>query len=237
MRKYLYTAICGLVLLGSSIVAQKADSQGSVTPWNLNGTVIEACSCPMFCQCFFNTKPAEHTGHGAGHFCRFNNAFRVNKGKYGNVSLDGSKFWVAGDLGGDFSMGQMDWAVLHFDPSVKKEQRDGIAVVLAKLYPVTWNSFKVGDDYAMEWSYTKDRAVARLDGGRAAEVVLRRMPGNTDVPIVISNLKYWGAPRNEGFVLMPNDIEAYRLGDKAYESKGTNGFMITVDIASKDVKR
>jgi hypothetical protein len=49
------------------------------------------------------------------------------------------------------------------------------------------------------------------------------------------NLRYWGAPRNEGFVLMPNEIEAYRLGDKAYEFKGTNGFMITVDITSNDV--
>lgn len=219
---------------------QKGDSQGSETPWSLNGTIIEACSCPMFCQCYFNTKPAEHAGHaghGGGHFCRFNNAFKVNKGKYGNVSLDGSKFWVAGDLGGDFSMGQMDWAVVHFDPSVKKEQRDGIAAALVKLYPVKWNSFKIGDDYPMEWNYTKDRAVAKLDGGRAAEVILKRMPGNTDAPIVIRNLKYWGAPRNDGFVLMPNDVEAYRLGDKAYEFKGTNGFMITVDIASKDVKK
>jgi hypothetical protein len=35
-------------------------------------------------------------------------------------------------------------------------------------------------------------------------------------------------------VLMPNKVEAYRAGDKAFESKGTNGFMITIDISSKD---
>jgi hypothetical protein len=29
---------------------------------------------------------------------------------------------------------------------------------------------------------------------------------------------------------MPNDIEAYRLGPKAYEVKGTNGFWRTLDI-------
>lgn len=33
---------------------------------------------------------------------------------------------------------------------------------------------------------------------------------------------------------MPNEIEAYRLGDKVYEFKGTNGFMITFDITSRD---
>lgn len=57
----------------------------------------------MFCQCYFGLKPTEHGGQAAGHFCRFNNAFRVNKGNYKGGKLDGAKFWVAGDLGGDFS--------------------------------------------------------------------------------------------------------------------------------------
>jgi hypothetical protein len=34
--------------------------------------------------------------------------------------------------------------------------------------------------------------------------------------------------------MMPNDVEAYRTGDKAFEFKGTNGFMITIDINSTD---
>ena len=28
--------------------------------WAMNATVIEACSCPMFCQCYFNAEPAGH---------------------------------------------------------------------------------------------------------------------------------------------------------------------------------
>ncbi|MBI3952024.1 MAG: DUF1326 domain-containing protein [Acidobacteria bacterium] len=225
----------------SMAVAQQAKT--SEPDWALNATIIEACSCPMFCQCYFNTKPAAHGGghHDQGaageHFCRFNNGFKVNKGHFGTVQLDGVKFWVAGDLGGDFSTGKMDWAVLTFDPSATKEQRDAIATILGYVYPVKWNSFTVAKDAPIEWSYTKDRAVARLDGGKAAEVVLNRFPGMTDQPIVIHNLRYWGVPRNDGFVLMPNEVEAYRLGDKAFEFKGTNGFMITFDIASQDVKK
>ena len=34
---------------------------------------------------------------------------------------------------------------------------------------------------------------------------------------------------------MPNVVEAYRVGPKAFEYKGTNGFMLTFDITSKDV--
>ena len=161
--------------------------------------------------------------------------FEVNNGKFGDVALDGAKFWVGGDLGGDFSKGMMDWAELTFDPATTKAQRDAIATILGQVYPVKWGSFTIAKDAPMTWTATKDHAEAKLDGGKVAEVVLNRFPGNTNDPVVIKNLKYWGVPRNDGFVLMPNEVEAYRAGDKTFEFKGTNGFMITIDIASKDV--
>src|SRR5438309_10001509 len=114
------------------LFARAASSATAASDWSMNATAIEACSCPMFCQCYFSTKPAahsEHAGHSHGegeHFCKFNMAYKVNHGKYGATKLDGAKFWIAGDLGGDFSKGEMDWAVVTFDPSVTAEQREGI---------------------------------------------------------------------------------------------------------------
>ena len=233
MKKLGLSAVVALGLVAAAAAQQAA----AKAEWGMNASIIEACSCPMFCQCYFNEKPAEHSakgahaGHGEGHFCRFNNAFKVNKGHMGSTALDNARFWVAGDLGDDFSMGQMDWAVLHFDPSVTPPQREAIAKILAHVYPVKWKSFTVGPDLPMEWTAGSERAVAKLDGGKAAEVVLARAKGgNTDAPIVIQNLKYWGTPKNDGFIMMPNEVEAYRLGEKAFEFKGTNGFMITFDI-------
>ncbi|MBI1850455.1 MAG: DUF1326 domain-containing protein [Planctomycetes bacterium] len=244
MRTIGWLLTVGLLLGNAGVVRAQNANVVSGTEWSFNATIIEACSCPMFCQCYFNSEPAAaggHAGHAgmAGHFCKFNNAFKVNKGSFGSVKLDGAKFWVGGDLGGDFSKGMMDWAVLTFDPSVTKEQRDGIQEILTHVYPVKWNSFTVAKDAPIDWTPGKDHAEAKLDGGKAAEVVLKRPAGsgNTDEPIVIKNLKYWGVPRNEGFVLMgPNEVEAYRSTDKAFEFKGTNGFMITIDMTSKDVK-
>ena len=46
----------GLLLCVNSTLAQNAKS--STPEWSFNATIIEACSCPMFCQCYFNTKPA-----------------------------------------------------------------------------------------------------------------------------------------------------------------------------------
>ncbi|HYM82224.1 MAG TPA: DUF1326 domain-containing protein [Candidatus Limnocylindria bacterium] len=248
--------------LAAPVLAADSKSQVATTPqWSMNATIIEACSCPMFCQCYFATKPAGHAvsakkeghdhsknaGHAHGakageeteHFCRANNVFKVNKGSYGSVKLDGAKFWAAMDLGDDFSDGTMKWAVITFDPSVTKAQREGITTILGHLYPVKWETpIEVAKtDLPIEWTHSGDRAVAKLDGGKAGEVVLNGGAVNRDKasPVVITNLKYWGAPRNTGFVLMPNEVEAYRLGPNAFEFKNTNGFMITFDITSKDL--
>jgi hypothetical protein len=108
------------------------------------------------------------------------------------------KFWMAGDLGGDFSTDQMDWAVLTFEPSTTKEQRTAITTILSHVYPVKWRSFTVAEDAAMEWSATRDRAEARLDGGRAAEVVLHKAQGATDDAIVIKRSAHPDAERCRG---------------------------------------
>jgi hypothetical protein len=236
MRKYVM--FCVAVVLMGFTATQLASSQNP--DWSMNATVIEACTCPMFCQCYFDSKPAAHPGHGGGstHFCKFNNAYRINRGNYGATKLDGTKFWISGDLGGDFSKGQMDWAVVTFDKTMTKAQRDGIVAMAGHLFPVKWNSLTTAEGSIDKWEFTKDAAHATLDGGKTAEVRLQRQDGNANTaePPVIKNLRYWGAPRNDGFVLMPNVVQAYRVGPKAYESKGTNGFMLTLDINSKDVK-
>jgi hypothetical protein len=225
--------LLGAFLVGPVAAAEKAAGGPG---WSINATVIEACSCPMFCQCYFNPKPAGHHRHGGAeqHFCRFNNVYKVNKGHYGSAKLDGAKFWLAGDLGSEFDDGVMEWTVVTFDKATSKEQREGLTEIINHIFPVKWKSLTTAEG-AIDWSYDKDKAHATLDGGKTAEVKLTRFQGMTDDPVVIKNLKYWGVPRNEGFVMMPNEVEAYRVGPKAFEFKGTNGFMLTIDMNSNDV--
>ncbi len=241
MRRIHWLLVLASGAAGIALAAPAATTTAG-SDWALNATVIEACSCPMFCQCYFNTKPAAHHDHhggaeGAKHFCRANNAYKVNKGHYGAVALDGAKFWISADLGGDFSQGQLDWAVLTFDKGLSKAQRDAVLEIAGHIFPVKWNSFTTAEGSIDTWRYDNDSAVATLDGGKTAEVRLKRFAGMTSEPVVIRNLRYWGAPRNDGFVLMPNEVEAYRVGPKAFEFKGTNGFMLTLDITSKDLAK
>ena len=239
--KRLIVGALGLIAIVALVSAGTTPAAKSTGPaWNMNASVIEACSCPMFCQCYFNTQPSAHAGHeGHGtsdHFCKFNNAYKINKGQYGSTKLDGAKFWIYGDLGGDFSQGHMDWAVVTFDKAMTKEQRDAVAQICGHLFPVHWNSLKTAEGDITWMTPSKDEAYALLDGGKSAEVRLNSANLNRDdkgKQIVLSNMKYWGATSNDGFVMMPNTVEALHVGDQAFEYKGTNGFFITINIDSK----
>jgi hypothetical protein len=235
--KYVTVIACLLATAGLLAWSGMVQAEDATPEWSLNATAIESCSCPMFCTCYFSDHPAAHHHEGGTeHFCRFNMAYKVNSGHYGDVDLTGAKFWIAGDLGDHYGDGETDWSVVTFDPAVSEGQRAGIAAALGHVFPVKWKSFSIGEDAEIEWDATPQRAVGRLGGGKAAEVVLtNQVLRNSDEPVVIHNLKYWAAPRNDGFVLMPNEVNAYRLGDKAFETRGTNGFMITIDISSADV--
>ncbi|HEY2586698.1 MAG TPA: DUF1326 domain-containing protein [Tepidisphaeraceae bacterium] len=225
-----------------TLVLDAAPDAKSSAEWDITLDNIEACSCPTFCQCYFNDRPALHESGKEGQpehsirFCRFNNAFRVEKGAYNGTSLNGLKFWMAGDLGNDFSAGQLDWAVLHFEPSASPQQREAALAIAHTIFAAKWNSFTVGPDAKIHWQKTADGAEAKLDGGKMAEVALKTTRGSDDKPVVLQNVKFWAAPRNSGFEIMTNETEAYRQGDHPFEFHHTNGFFTRIEMSSKDAK-
>jgi hypothetical protein len=234
-----------LVLIGGIFVALACvfvfagEMKGSAKPeWSINASDIEACSCPMFCQCYFNTEPAaHHHGGGSDHYCRFNMAYKVNSGHFGETQLTGAKFWITGDLGANFANGKTDWAHVTFDKAMTPAQREAIGKILPHMFPFEWSSLTTAEGDIDVWQYSKDAAHATLNGGKTAEISLKRFPGSSSEPVVIKNLPYFGVPRNDGFVMMPNEVEAYREGPKAFEFKGTTGFCIVTDMNSNDVKK
>jgi hypothetical protein len=131
----------------------------------------------------------------------------------------------------------MDWVIVTFDKSVTPQQRQSLSEILPHIFPVKWKSFQVAEGDIDTWTFDKDQAHATLNGGKTAEVKLKTFHGMKDEPTVLKNIKYWGTPRNDGFVMMPNEDEAYREGAKAFEYKGTNGFMLTFDMNSNDLGR
>src|SRR5882724_109638 len=118
----------GLIFLGSY-----AQEKSSKADFEITASYIEACSCDMFCPCYFNTHSTNHMGMGEHHmdehFCRGNLVLKVDKGYYKETKLDGAKVWIAMDLGSDWSTGKDSWRALNFDPSVSKEQKTAMVDV------------------------------------------------------------------------------------------------------------
>jgi hypothetical protein len=217
-----------LLLLGLPLLGQEV-------PWQARLQYIEACSCDLFCPCYF-IDHASHQGTGA-HQCTFNNVARVVAGKHGDVDLTGVKVWLSGDLGSDWgTKGQADWLVATFEPKTTKEQKDGLMAILTKIYPVKWNDVQM-DTSDITWKVSPDgkTAYAKLGNGKG-EVKLTRFGGSEpDKAAQISNVRYFAATWNSPFSLYHSD-HFYKGFGKSYQLHHANGFTITVE-ASSDGKR
>jgi len=130
----------------------------------------------------------------------------------------------------------MNWNTVIFDPSVSELQREGIIKILEYVWSLSWKEFKIADDAEIFWDAREDMAEALLNNGKLGIIKLIKFPGMDGNQIVIKNLSYWGVPRHDGFVLMPGKIEAYYGEPESFVFENTNGFMITIDISSEDVK-
>jgi len=204
-------------------------------PWQAKLQYIEACSCNLFCPCYFNARAAHmHSGEAK---CTFNMGTRVLDGKAGDVDLTGLKFWLAGDLGADWgTTGQAEWLVVTFEPRATKEQKDALLPILTKLYPVKWKSFET-DTSEILWNISPDgkTAHARTANGKG-EIKLTRFAGpDPKRAAQIHNVKYFAATWNGPFNLYHSD-HYYKGFGKSYELKQANGFTITLEMTS-DGKR
>jgi hypothetical protein len=211
---------------------QPADTSQAAKPdFSMTASYIEACSCDMFCPCYFNS---HSTMHGDMQFCRANLVLKVDTGYYKSTKLDGAKVWVSTDLGSDWSTGKDSWVVMTFDPSDTPEQKAALSDILGQLYPFKWEKAAT-DTVAFSWNVDETTGVAhaKMSNGKG-EVVLERVAGtNPKQEVVIPNLQYWQAQSNNGFRMWKTKEENYSGQGHDFDYKGTNGFLITITFSGK----
>ena len=220
MRKVLLLMTLSCVLASAALAqydkpAQPTDTSQAAKPdFSMTASYIEACSCDMFCPCYFND---HSTMHGDMQYCRANLVLKVDTGYYKSTKLDGAKVWVSTDLGSNWSTGKDSWVVMTFDPGDTPEQK------------------AASDTAAFSWNVdeTTGEAHAKMNNGKG-EVVLERVAGtNPNQEIVIPNLKYWEAQSNNGFRMWKTKVENYSGQGHEFQYKGTNGFLITITFSGK----
>ena len=128
--------LVGLVFVVAVSLAAAPSGPG----WRMKADYVEACSCHLFCQCYFadsdGKKHAEHP------FCEFNMAVTVTEGYSGDVSLANAKYWLTGNLGDKWGTEKKgSWVTVTFDPATTK--RDALAPIILKTYGLEWPELKV----------------------------------------------------------------------------------------------
>ena len=219
MRKLVGLIVGGFVLC--SLPALSADSARPAKTWSVKADYIEACSCHLFCTCYFNTSPE------GGMMCEFNNVIKITEGHVGDVKLDGAKIWISGDLGGDFTK-PLKSAVITLEPTATKEQGEAIKFLIGKIYPFKWQKVAV-DKAPITWEKSGMNGHAKLGNGQG-EVTLVGVKGADGKQAVLQNVKYWGAQKNTGFFLAKG-THHYKGHGHNYSLKDMNGFFIHIESA------
>ncbi|MGH9860299.1 MAG: DUF1326 domain-containing protein [Candidatus Acidiferrales bacterium] len=233
MRRALLLVFVVCVGAGLAVTqyGKPASSASVKSDFNLTASYIEACSCDMFCPCYFN----DHAKmHGNRHFCEFNMAIRVDEGHYKSTKLDGVKVWLTGDLGDEWSKGKAGWLIVNFDPAVTEAQQAAMKDILFQLYPLEWTVLGV-DTKPIQWNIDRATGVAAAKlGNGEGEVVLQRYKGeNPKKDIAMTNVKYWGAQSNDGFLMWKNKRHFYEGHGKKLDYSGTNGFLVTIHFSGQ----
>ncbi len=214
-----WASLCALGLLALGVSGAAGPDRAKT--FHVTADTIEGCSCPLFCPCYFNTEPANP------HMCQFNNVYRFRPGShYGTVDLGGAIVWISGDLGGEWGKkAEMptEWATVTFDKSTTPEQRQAIAAVFAKVFPVKWKKQAIRED-VIEWSEGPAVAEAKMKSGMADIRIAMWKGENAAQPTVLKNVKYWGTKSNEGFVL--GKSTHHFDGDVKFSHKDANGFTV-----------
>ena len=208
-------------LLSISMLLLMATTPAKPT-WQMKADYVEACSCHLFCPCYFN-KHAEHP------HCEFNMAVKVREGHSGATNLAGAKYWLTGDLGDEWGTNKKGaWVAVSFDPSTTKEQRDALAPMILKTYGLEWGEVKV-QEAAIEISQSGDIAEAKLGGGQMAHMKLQREPGADGKGVVLKNVKYFGAQNNNGFELYRSLDHSANVQGHQFSYSDRNAFLISID--------
>jgi hypothetical protein len=144
-RKSLVLAI---LLLGAGALLALAPTTAPVaadkTPWKIVGQLEEACSCSAACPCWFDSKPTKMN-------CGGGQVLFIERGKYGNVSLDGlaiANMAQSPDGKGMMeSFGNWNFSYSYLDEKATPEQRDALKAIGSQVLPV-------GASTKVEWRVT-----------------------------------------------------------------------------------
>jgi hypothetical protein len=184
--------------------------------WELKGTVVVACNCDYGCPCNFNALPTQGKCEGSW-------TWHVDRGAFGDTSLDDLSFTVAVKWPGAIHEGNGE-AVILVDDRADQAQSDAIATLLSgdaggPWGVLAWTWPTVHGPKPVPFDVQLEGVNSRVKAGDSFEVVSETIKN----PVTGAEV-HPGATLPEGIVFKQGDFGSsttFRLSDEvSYEHPG-----------------
>ena len=98
-------------------------------PWSIRGDYFENCSCTVVCPCIFSAAPPLTSTPTEG-VCDVAFAFHIDRGTFGDISLDGLNVGIAAHIPGPMIEG--NWSVaLYLDERADTRQQEALQAIFS----------------------------------------------------------------------------------------------------------
>lgn len=188
--------------------------------WGLTGTYFEACNCDAACPCVFTSDPT--TGE-----CTVLLAWHIDKGKYGDVRLDGLNTALAAYSPGN--MLKVKWDVaLYVDEKANSAQQDALTKIFggqvggepASLGPLIGKVLGVKPVLITYQAKGKERSMKIPN---IAEMEIAALEGHGGKLVTLENLPLTAVP-NQTAVVGKSKMLSFHDHGMNWHITGKNGF-------------
>jgi len=192
-----------------------------MTQWSLAGTYFETCNCEAACPCVFTSPPTQGD-------CTALVAWHINKGRFGEVALDGLNVALAVHAPG--TMVRTKWKVAaYFDDNASDAQNEALHAIFsgkAGGHPAVLASF-IGEIVGVKnvpMRYRADGKNSSLSIPGIAEAEIEALEGQGGQPIRIDNHPLCIAPGKPATVARSKNFHYTDFGFD-WKLSGRNGFI------------
>jgi hypothetical protein len=197
-----------LIVAGLSVWVISRPPVVSAESWSLEADIAESCSCDPTCPCMFGSPMTNAS-------CEGSRLYEIEKGRYGDVSLDGLSVIVTFRVG--------SWVKYYVSEAATAEQLKAVVPLIESASPV----FDVDVLSVEKAKLSVERTTKRVKfAGPVSTVEIELMEGLGGKPIEMHNLPY---PDLANYVQYKSVENSHKSADKSFEYSGTNGFTSTVD--------
>lgn len=222
--RYVLSGLMAIVMLLGVCNAVFADPA-----WSIEGEYFEGCTCNPGCPCMFGSEPTHNKT------CKITGVFRIQKGNYGQYTLDGQTVIGITDL---TARPDKNWIVFYLDEKAAAVQKNALLEIFRNH---VFGFAKVPEEritvryVPMHVESSQWRKKATVADNLSLDIELLHGAGDPGKPtqIVNKNFSIWAKEFDLTLDMGRATIHRFQEGSQEWNYDGRSGFATTFRFASQ----